>query len=361
MPPFEASSNPLLRQSLGDQALLRGTGPVGAMIGAPKPVPGRTGTQPPSEEGNQFYKPPWYGPVPPDTDAIQRGRGPFDMADFVQPVPEMNSDTMGWMTNWAAAWAKNAKRFKHQLMDANQRYQLLITRREETPSTETMRRGEQSRRYVMLNVAAWNYFQAMREKMPASAADVPSAIDIWHGKAGKTDAWTVEGVVRYEEGDDDSGHHTPRGYTQGDERQFNSTVMGHQYTFNTWGTDSVETGTRLYLVLKKAPHRVDLDDYSVHPMRAMRRGRTDFRPGENITEQPFQLFYYADARYDTPPKSVLEYEDEFGNTHLGLAIYVGRVADSNITMKNPRSGDKPEMRVADILTKPMFYIFFGAE
>lgn len=356
-----ASNNPLLKQSLGNQAAVRGRGPTDTMTSAARPQTGRTGTQPPSEEGNQFYKPPWYGPQPPATDAARRGPGPFGMADFVQPTPELNTNTMGWMTNWSAPWAKNAKRFKHQLMDANQRYQLLITRREETPTGATMRRGEQSRRYVMLNIAAWNYFQAMREQMPASAATVPTAIDTWHGKAGKTDAWTVEGVVRYEEGDDDSGNHWPRGYTQGDERLFNCTVVGHQYTYNTWDTNKVETGTRLYLILKKGATRTNLDDFSVHPARAMRRGRTDFRPDENITDRPFQLFFYADCRYDTPPQSALEYEDEFGNMHLGLAIYVGRVADSNVSMKTARADSKPEMRVADILTKPMFYIFFGAE
>ena len=275
----------------------------------------------------------------------KRGSGLSDQGNFVTPSPTMSTDySTGWPTNYQIPFAKIARKFKHPLMLSPQRDQLVITMREKQDPI-TKRTGMESRRYSILNIPAANFLLQQWEKMPTSEDEVLSARGLWK-------EWTIEGVVRTEEGQEE---HMSKDQV-GRERIFNVTVKGYAYVHNGWG--NVRSGTRLWLVLKKRKPNEEikhspfsnatqnLDTSSVHTIGT-----------KNKTNRPFQLAFWADPKLDTPPDSVLQYEDEFGNRHRGLALYIGMVESPGMNNRDMRDLGQVDVNLDALIAQHKIWIF----
>jgi hypothetical protein len=195
-----------------------------------------------------------------------------------------------------------------------------------------------------MNIAEWNFIQAALERLPATPDQVRSADDVWQH-------WTVEGVVATEEGEDDDLLPANNLHP---ERLFNTTVRGYTQTFAGW-TGGVPAGTHLWLVLKKrpidpqSPFVLSPDAGGVRTVAAQQR--------DDVTTRPFQLSFWADAQLDAPPDSELQYEDEFGRVHRGLAIFVGTAESSVPASAQRHRPGEVESSVSALLCQPMLWIF----
>lgn len=269
-----------------------------------------------------------------------RGAGPIRSTNF-GPNP-MVSDTIGFQSNYWVPVAKMMRSFHRKYQDITQMGHLIITKKDRKPLT--IRRGkrnkEDSRRYSMLNITMWNYQQQSCEKMPESPDKVLTPHQVWEN-------WTIEGVVKSEEGTD-----TPSGnYDEGKEQLLNNIIRGHVLTFNIWGKD-VAAGTPLWLILKKTAPR---DDGYV--IRNIGVDIEDINGiGTKLTNRPFQLFPYASATSPEPHDSVLNYEDEFGFVHRGIALYIGR-SEKGSYSNGERALKEIPFSINAIITQPQIFIF----
>jgi hypothetical protein len=255
------------------------------------------------------------------------------------PSPDMPLDVMGMRTNPSAPYARIARRLKHPLMDASQKYQFIMTQREERDPV-LKRKNREARRYTMLNIPALNYYLAMTATQPMSPDDVKPASSI-------TDVWSFDGIVRTEEGKMEQYFWKE---DVSSERLFNNVVRGTAHTFNVFGPNA-RPGTRLFLVVKKVKMAKDAT-FNVKPYE-----KTGMPVGSaNVSPIPFQVGFFGDYRYDKPPTKVLEYKDEFGRRHIGEYIYIGRVSTHAPVLKDYRDVSRCSQDLASILVQPHFHV-----
>lgn len=248
-------------------------------------------------------------------------------------------------TNYIVPYAKIVRKYKLPLLTAPQKHMLMIGKQELREVSQT-RKGEE-RRYTLVNVPAWNYLQARCEEMPSSPEEVLSAEQVWR-------QWNVEGIVRTEEGAEE-----PDYWQESDrERLLNMVVRGYAYPHNTWGPNVGPT-TRLFLLLTKRKISNETD-WAMNP-----GGETDVRSPTvtgraSLTNKPFQLSFWAHREFDVPPDSLLQYTDEFGNRHRGLAIYIGFAETSASSQGRSRTSESVDRSVNAILAQPQIRVFFDS-
>ena len=131
--------------------------------------------------------------------------------------------------------------------------------------------------------------------------------------------WCPMGVIKNEA--------APMRTRLGDERfgsRMINLVVGYRVkTFNIWGSD-IDVGTRMYFICKK----VLLDDKS--SMHQNKRQRTD-------AKYVWKIYPYANKQHDTPPLSILAYEeyDEMTRTtktKIGSYVCVGMSSERVMTV-----------------------------
>ncbi len=140
------------------------------------------------------------------------------------------TDLSSPMSNYFEHFAYNSNEFKHDLISTQQDYQIMIIKKEK--SGDPLPRGEDSRRHTMLNIVAWNYYQANSEATPATFRDVVSPYDAWKN-------WDVAGIVTNEDGEMDPFTGVKDGYGQ---RVLNLCIKGRCFTYDGWGS-GVSGGT----------------------------------------------------------------------------------------------------------------------
>lgn len=277
----------------------------------------------------------------------QRGPGPA-AGDMFGPSPTSPiRETPGWPTNFVIPYAKIPRAFPEESgMTAPQRGQIVITHRDKRDAGGREARGPESRRYSMLNVAMWNATQAKTTPFPQHADDVQSAEEVWEN-------WTIEGVVRTEEGQ----YELPDVAERGRERLLNSVIRGHVWTRNVWAHPSVQPGTALYLVLKKESIPSDTA-FTVRSGRQPQFPSAKTPKGSDRSSMPFQLSFYADHHHERVPHSVLEYTDEYGQRARGKALYLGRMANhmSQVPRFEQRNEAPIHRSVAAMLSMPECYV-----
>lgn len=271
-------------------------------------------------------------------EGLKRGTGPIPSTG-ITASPNLSTDySTGFPTNYQVPYARIVKRFKHPLMTAKQKYQLVVTQREQIDRA-SRRKGMESRRYAVLNIPAFNWLQARSELKPDSMESVKSADSVWND-------WTVDGIVRTEVGETEPGE---SGYGK-EERLFNILVKGYGMTFNGWG--GVKNGTRLFLILKK--QKIS-GEYELNP-----QGETDvtkIQKDSEFTDKPFQLSFWADPDHEYPTDEALQYTDEFGYVHRGVAIYIG-VSERDATSKpTGRNVKDVNTKVSNLLAQNQLFIF----
>jgi hypothetical protein len=260
-------------------------------------------------------------------------------AAAMTPSPDMPIDVMGMRTNPSAPYARIARRLKHPLMDAPQKYQIILTQREATDPV-LKRKNREARRYTMLNVPALNFYLARTAAMPRTPADVKSALSI-------LDMWSFDGIVRTEEGKMEQYFWKE---DVGAERLFNNVVRGYAHTFNVFGPNA-RPGTRLFLIIKKVQMAKDAL-FNVKPYE-----KTGIPVGNaNVSPIPFQIGFFGDYNYDKPPVKVLEYKDEFGHRHIGSYIYIGRVSTHAPVLRDYRDVGRCSQDLSSILLQPHFHV-----
>lgn len=257
------------------------------------------------------------------------------------PSPDQPLEVMGWRTNPSAPYAKIARRLKHPLMEAPQKYQIMMTERE--PKDPVLgRKAREARRYTMLNIPALNYYLANSYVMPNSEDEVLPATSVLN-------KWAFEGIVRTEEGKLEQYHWKT---DVSSERLFNCVVRGQAHTFNVFGSDA-RPGTKLFLIIKK----VKISKETVYTVKPY--DKTSMTVGPKNPERyplPFQVGFFGNYQYEVPPTKVLEYKDEFGNRAIGEYIYIGRVATHAPVSKNYKDVSKCARDLTAILAQPTFEI-----
>jgi hypothetical protein len=121
--------------------------------------------------------------------------------------------------------------------------------------------------------------------------------------------WAPMGVIKTEA--------APTRTRLGDERfgsRMVNLVVGYRVkTFNIWGGD-IDVGTRMFFICKKVKA-----DASAIAMQQQQNKRQRF-----AVEYVWKIFPYASKQHDTPPLSVLQYEekDENDNIVMNIGSYV---------------------------------------
>ncbi len=275
-------------------------------------------------------------------------------ATMMDPSPnQVTPDTMGLMTNHSAPYAKIARALRADIMNVSQVYQILATLLESRDPVRK-RKGRETRRYTMLNMPALNYFLGVSSLMPKSPTEIQSAEEFLErvttsGNVSKEGGWSIEGVVRTEEGAEDM-YKTKQEVTA--ERLFNCVVRGYAYTFNVFGPNA-HPGTALYIIVKKV-HVAKGSTFKVRPWDTNREAALPITPGDR-TPAPFQFTFFGDYRHDTPPLNKLEYLDEFGFRHYGKAIFIGRVSTHAPVNPQYRNAGECYRDLSVILTMPQFH------
>ena len=166
----------------------------------------------------------------------------------------------------------------------------------------------------IFNLARWNWLSASSEKKVGPYDNMMTAAERWAN-------WSVEGVVRNEEGKFNrfGGEEDPRA-----EKTVSMTKTGQSYCHNYWGRNDLKSSDLLWLLLVRRarstlPKSMGLD--------AKGTGRKRTTPTGNLTNFPFQLVPWAHPNYDGPSMDDLHYVDDYGRSAWGMAIYVGRVDD----------------------------------
>lgn len=250
-----------------------------------------------------------------------------------------------------------------ELMKSEQKYFLMLIFKSREPMQTKRVRGTnpqykmKHQRHAMVNVPVWNYLQACNEEMPRNIEDVTQPDEVWK-------KWQVGGFVISETGQESLIRE--ENIAKRDERIFNICGDGFAHTVNTWGR-YIKPQTKLYLILKKqeVQDMYFIDPFStggVSPKVMLAKSKTPI--GVKITNKPFQLSFWADYRYEEPPKSVLTYTDEFGVESIGKAIYIGRVDDtldmgSSVNESLLRLEGNPEFDVKLMHSLPQITIHFN--
>lgn len=242
---------------------------------------------------------------------------PYNPTSALRIQNPMATDLSSTMSNYFEHYTYNSTEFKNELISTQQDYQIMVIKKEN--SGDPLPRGEDSRRHTMLNIVAWNYYQANSEPMPENFRDVMSPYRAWEN-------WDITGIVTNEDGEMDPFTGVKDGYGQ---RVLNLCIKGRCFTYDGWG-DKLRGGTYIYVILKKRdPPRANGTDrsreYYLNPSteEGIRTTRTETASGVPLTNIPFQLSFWADHRHVVPPDDVLQYKDEFGILRKGIYIRIG--------------------------------------
>jgi hypothetical protein len=209
------------------------------------------------------------------------------------------------------------------LMKGEQRYQILIANKDTTQEDELSKHpvGTTSiRKNRAVSLATWNFISAITEPMPNTPEEVRTPSQAIAG-------YTFKGPVISEFGQ--HVFYREKNFGRKRARMFNSAFWGYVPVTNIWGED-IRPGTRLYLILKKVlktpeTYEVDAMGQSIRTYEfATKMGGSI---SDTITDRPFQLIPWANFEKYEPRKEDLEYFDEFGQKHLGMAIFVGELID----------------------------------
>ena len=322
---------------------------------------------------NRDIRPPGWFATDPDSyagghstvESFGEYRPNFDLPKY-EPASALGiknptaTDLSSPMSNYFEHFAYNSNEFKHDLISTQQDYQIMIIKKEK--SGDPLPRGEDSRRHTMLNIVAWNYYQANSEPTPATFSDVVSPYDAWKN-------WDVAGIVTNEDGEMDPFTGVKDGYGQ---RVLNLCIKGRCFTYDGWGS-GVSGGTYLYLILtKRKPPRVAGKDrsneYHLNPSteEGIRTARTETKTGTRLTDRPFQLSFWADYRHSVPPDEVLQYKDEFGIVRkgiylrIGYAEYGGHDTQSRGGISEKKYGFGIENDLSKLVTRNNFQVYFDS-
>lgn len=274
------------------------------------------------------------------------GPGPIRATNFNSSAPETNMP--GLMSNYWVSEAKLVRSFTEQYMKPSQIYHLMITKKETRPVIANRPRGQKNnaRRYTMYNIPMFNYMMAVTAKFSKrilSADKYLSPEDIWS-------MWSVEGVCTSEEGQSDP--HAD--YEEGKERIINTVLRGQVSTFNGWG-NNIGHGTHLWLILRKPAKAFPREYY----IRGNSNEKDTVGNGDDLTDRPYQLTFYANCEYTYPPDSELCFIDDLGTKRMGLPIYIGR-ALYPAYCQNPDALGECTRNFARLTTQPQITIHLNS-
>jgi len=219
---------------------------------------------------------------------------------------------------------------------------------------------EDSWRYDMFNIVAWNYQQHLSERIkgykssPRNTDPIPDADAVWK-------KWWLDGIASNEQDG------TPIPYIAGAGikktqrfKGINLCISGRATVLNIWG-GNLRKGTKLYLILKKvyrSSGEYVLGDSRDTVKRVNISSDFDTKGDDVSTCLPFQLVPYAHYKYTTPPLEEIIYKDENGIKCIGRVIYVGK-SNTNVVGANVKS-DEVCTDFSRILTCGSIEIFFNA-
>ena len=277
--------------------------------------------------------------------------GPTSDIQFTGEETDFVTDTIGWQTNNLIPYSKITKKYGLPIMTGPQNRQIIITRKDKGQTSLHDDRNFSytgNRRYIMANIPAWNWLQYAMEPQPTNSDNVLSAEELW-------DKWTIEGIVRSEEGELSQWDQPHLEHEQ--ERVFNTAIRGEIDTFDIWQVEKT-VGTKLFLILMK----VKKDDkmcsgFNLNPYHLMGSGST-YKSKKKSTH-PFQLVPYANKNYSYPPLEKLKYDDEFGYSHYGKVIYIGSVKDIDNPFSEISYNENVRSDINMILTQQKITIYLN--
>ncbi len=274
--------------------------------------------------------------------------GPTSGVQFSGEEDNFVTDTIGMQTNNLIPYSKITKKYHLPIMTGLQNRQIMITKKDKGTSLLNEDEKPGNRRYVMANIPAWNWLNYALESQPLNPDNVQSADELW-------DKWTIEGIVRSEEGELTQWDQPHLEHEQ--ERLFNTAIRGEIDTFDIWQTEK-SVGTKLFLILKK----LKKDDkmalgFNLNPYNLM--GSGSIYKSKKKSTHPFQLVPYANKNFSYPPLEELEYEDEFGFKHHGKVIYIGAVKDIDNPYNEVTYNEKVRSDINAILTQQKITIYLN--
>ena len=365
---------------------------------------------------SQWYQPGSTGSVNPSGSAVISGSEAFRRFDPLSTIRStmrsytpQNSvvNSIGINTNWYVPYARKAGKFAQSTFEDYVTGQVIFTNkdkhkalqrrttqrdialdwvggynnfnrnvsehgyREEEDATyaRTKPLGE---RYSMFTLQRLNWSFALTEQKPTSDDDYIMDAET------RMSTWSLDGVVRNEEGGED--HTGAQDYLDAaNEKVLNITIQGQAYIFNLWGNE-IEPQTKLWFIVKRVPRDELPEKYIVngkgegHWAKINKTQAKTIFESRNInkfdnedddledddssilTKNPFQVIPWASAKYDRPPPSELEYVDDFGEISYGKAIYLGRVQWTPRYVNGHRF-DKVWHNTVAAINSPKFWIF----
>ncbi len=167
----------------------------------------------------------------------------------------------------------------------------------------------------IFNLAQWNWLSASSEKKVGPYELRMSAEARWAN-------WTVEGVVRTEEGKYNrfGQEEDPRA-----QKTVSMTKAGQSFCHNYWKRNDLKSSDLLWVILKREPRSTLPKTMGLDGKGTGRKQTTPIPIG--LTDHPFQLVPFADPDRDGPSMDDLHYVDDYGRDGWGKAIYIGRVDD----------------------------------
>ena len=191
--------------------------------------------------------------------------GPTSNVQFTGEESEFVTDTIGWQTNNLIPYAKITKKYSLPIMTGPQNRQIIISKKDKGATSLEEESSSGNRRYLMANIPVWNWINYAMELQPTGADNVLSADELW-------DKWTIEGIVRSEEGELTQWDQPHLEHEQ--ERLFNTAIRGEIDTFDIWPVEK-SVGTKLFLILKKLrkDHQMVVG-FNLNPYNLMGAGST---------------------------------------------------------------------------------------
>jgi hypothetical protein len=241
------------------------------------------------------------------------GQGPTSLADF--GFRDASLASIGWKTNGFIPEDHIMRATKDIPFTTPMKHMIMIISKDHERGAETIRRADFKMRSSLFNIPGFNFFITKRQFKPEKYEDVPLTGDIWKD-------FYVGGVCQTETGEEEATGST-RFAAQ--ERNINNTIWGRCQTFHIFdqSEEEIQPKVNLWLIFKK----VKILDTEPFVLTELDCGRFPPKMGSKLTNMPFQLVPYASKYHDSPPRSALLYEDEFGREGLGIPIPFGIVDD----------------------------------
>jgi hypothetical protein len=253
-------------------------------------------------------------------------------ATTIEPSPNAPSHVVDFLSEPRATYEKIARNLALPIMDGPQGDHFLFSEALKFEPA-TRRRGPEVRRYTQLNVVALNLILAMQRGRVA-----PTAHQIMEN-------YGFEGTVLTETGKEEMFYDGEVGA----ERAFNCVLRGPAKTHNVFG-QNIRCGTPLFIIVKK--ERIDDRGYVVDAMKAPMFAR-DLATGST---HAFQVSFFGNREYVTPPLSALRYTDEHGLTCYGTYRRIGVAGNTTTPYIPDRYLKAAPYSMEAILALPKFKI-----